>query len=175
MQRGIENNIFFLFSTVLSTAMATTPTDLENCMETLIKVFRRYAEKGSDGNNLTKKELNTLLKTELPSFLAVKFSIVFPPMLSQFQSTFYSTALASTPSISMSLSLRPRRTPKLWTRSCPTWTTTKMKRWTLKNLLASSRASQPSVSGFITSRRSEGQIPQRKKNGIIITLCQHLK
>ncbi|XP_076010857.1 protein S100-A1-like [Genypterus blacodes] len=48
------------------------PTELEACMETMIKVFKRYAERGSDENNLTKKELHNLLKHELPCFLATQ-------------------------------------------------------------------------------------------------------
>ncbi|XP_013868624.1 protein S100-A10 [Austrofundulus limnaeus] len=41
------------------------PSDLENCMETLIKVFHRYANNAS----LNRKQLRTLMECELSNFL----------------------------------------------------------------------------------------------------------
>ncbi|XP_045901165.1 protein S100-A10b [Micropterus dolomieu] len=44
-------------------------TELETCMETLIKIFHRYADEDGDGKTLSKKELKKLVETELPTFL----------------------------------------------------------------------------------------------------------
>ncbi|CAI5690998.1 unnamed protein product [Oreochromis niloticus] len=44
---------------------ATMPSELENCMEGLIKVFHRYAKNGS----LTRQNLRQLMEAELSSFL----------------------------------------------------------------------------------------------------------
>ncbi|XP_026013174.1 protein S100-A10-like [Astatotilapia calliptera] len=41
------------------------PSELENCMEGLIKVFHRYAKDGS----LTRQNLRQLMEAELSSFL----------------------------------------------------------------------------------------------------------
>ncbi|XP_071062159.1 uncharacterized protein [Pseudochaenichthys georgianus] len=44
-------------------------TELENCMESLIKVFHRYSIEDGDAKTLSKKELKKLLENELPTFL----------------------------------------------------------------------------------------------------------
>ncbi|XP_008321368.2 protein S100-A10b [Cynoglossus semilaevis] len=44
-------------------------TDMEIGMETLIKVFHRYATKDGNGKSLNKKGLRTLLENEVPTFL----------------------------------------------------------------------------------------------------------
>ncbi|XP_068592381.1 protein S100-A10b [Cebidichthys violaceus] len=44
-------------------------TDLEKCMESLITIFHHYADEDGDGKTLSKKELNKLIETELPTFL----------------------------------------------------------------------------------------------------------
>ncbi|KAA8591641.1 protein S100-A1 [Etheostoma spectabile] len=44
-------------------------TELENCMESLIKIFHRYADEDGDATTLTKKELKKLMEAELPTFL----------------------------------------------------------------------------------------------------------
>ncbi|TNN77999.1 Protein S100-A10 [Liparis tanakae] len=44
-------------------------TELENCMESLITIFHRYADEDGDGQTLSKKELSKLIETELPAFL----------------------------------------------------------------------------------------------------------
>ncbi|XP_043117462.1 protein S100-A10b [Puntigrus tetrazona] len=45
------------------------PSDLENAMETLIKVFHRYASTDGCSTSLNRKELKKLMETELSSFL----------------------------------------------------------------------------------------------------------
>lgn len=45
------------------------PSELENCMEGLIKVFHRYAKDGS----LTRQNLRQLMEAELSSFLKVRW------------------------------------------------------------------------------------------------------
>lgn len=47
------------------------PSDLETSMETLIKVFHRYASKEGDTGTLSRKELKTLMEAELAGFLKV--------------------------------------------------------------------------------------------------------
>lgn len=47
-------------------------TDMEIGMETLIKVFHRYATKDGNGKSLNKKGLRTLLENEVPTFLKVR-------------------------------------------------------------------------------------------------------
>lgn len=49
-------------------------TELEKCMESLITIFHRYADADGDGKSLSKKELNKLVETELPTFLKVRIS-----------------------------------------------------------------------------------------------------
>ncbi|XP_029308489.1 protein S100-A1-like [Cottoperca gobio] len=44
-------------------------TELENCMESLITIFHRYADEDGDGSTLSKKELKKLMENELPTFL----------------------------------------------------------------------------------------------------------
>lgn len=52
------------------------PSELETAMETLIKVFHRYASKdGVKTSTLNRKELKMLMETELSSFLKVGYNI----------------------------------------------------------------------------------------------------
>ncbi|XP_075965566.1 protein S100-A1-like [Anarhichas minor] len=44
-------------------------TELEKCLESLIVIFHRYADEDGDGKTLSKKEVNKLIVTELPTFL----------------------------------------------------------------------------------------------------------
>ncbi|KAG5270853.1 hypothetical protein AALO_G00173030 [Alosa alosa] len=53
-------------SLVLSAIM---PSDLETSMETLIKVFHKYASREGDSGTLSRKELRTLMEAELAGFL----------------------------------------------------------------------------------------------------------
>lgn len=48
-------------------------SQLENAMETLIKVFHTYSSKEGDKYKLSKAELKSLLQGELSVFLAVSF------------------------------------------------------------------------------------------------------
>ncbi|CAN9503737.1 unnamed protein product [Ophioblennius macclurei] len=45
------------------------PSDLENAMETLIKVFHRYASKDGGSGTLSRRELRELMENELSNFL----------------------------------------------------------------------------------------------------------
>ncbi|KAJ8336291.1 hypothetical protein SKAU_G00396340 [Synaphobranchus kaupii] len=45
------------------------PSELENAMESLIKVFHRYASKEGSSNSLSRRELKELMENELTSFL----------------------------------------------------------------------------------------------------------
>ncbi|XP_076135886.1 protein S100-A10b [Alosa pseudoharengus] len=45
------------------------PSDLETSMETLIKVFHKYASREGDSGTLSRKELKMLMETELAGFL----------------------------------------------------------------------------------------------------------
>ncbi|XP_037549273.1 protein S100-A10a [Nematolebias whitei] len=45
------------------------PSDLETCMETLIKVFHRYASKEGHSATLNRRELRLLMENELANFL----------------------------------------------------------------------------------------------------------
>ncbi|KAJ8383795.1 hypothetical protein AAFF_G00214820 [Aldrovandia affinis] len=49
---------------------AAMPSELECAMESLIKVFHRYADKEGDSNTLSRGELKDLMSTELSGFLA---------------------------------------------------------------------------------------------------------
>lgn len=48
------------------------PSELENAMESLIKVFHRYASKDGKSNTLSRRELRELMECELPNFLKVR-------------------------------------------------------------------------------------------------------
>ncbi|KAI3361056.1 hypothetical protein L3Q82_013257 [Scortum barcoo] len=56
-------------SSLLSAPSSAAMTELENCMESLIKIFHRYASDDDDGNTLNKKEFKKLMENELPTFL----------------------------------------------------------------------------------------------------------
>ncbi|XP_026205706.1 protein S100-A10a [Anabas testudineus] len=45
------------------------PSELENAMESLIKVFHRYASKDNKDTTLSRRELRELMEHELPNFL----------------------------------------------------------------------------------------------------------
>ncbi|KAG5842860.1 protein S100-A1-like [Anguilla rostrata] len=45
------------------------PSELESCMESLIKVFHRYASKEGNSNSLSRRELKELMENELNTFL----------------------------------------------------------------------------------------------------------
>ncbi|KAF7663024.1 hypothetical protein LDENG_00220310 [Lucifuga dentata] len=62
----IKHSVARSCSAALSATMASSPTDLENCLDTLINVFHRYADKEK---TLDKKDLRKLLENELPTFL----------------------------------------------------------------------------------------------------------
>ncbi|CAL8290647.1 unnamed protein product [Merluccius merluccius] len=55
---------------VFSETHLATMSELEKCMESLIKVFHHYAAGDGDMATLTKKEFKQLMETELSSFLA---------------------------------------------------------------------------------------------------------
>ncbi|XP_026173718.1 protein S100-A10b [Mastacembelus armatus] len=57
------------FATSRLAQISEAMTELENCMESLLKVFHRYANKDGDGNTLSKKELKGLIEAEFPTFL----------------------------------------------------------------------------------------------------------
>ncbi|XP_075965305.1 protein S100-A1-like [Anarhichas minor] len=44
-------------------------TELEKCLVSLITLFHRYADEDGDGKTLSKKGVNKLIVTELPTFL----------------------------------------------------------------------------------------------------------
>lgn len=48
------------------------PSELENAMESLIKVFHRYASKDGKSNTLSRRELRELMENELSNFLKVR-------------------------------------------------------------------------------------------------------
>lgn len=48
------------------------PSDLETCMETLIRVFHRYASKEGNSATLNRRELRLLMENELANFLRVR-------------------------------------------------------------------------------------------------------
>ncbi|XP_056143019.1 protein S100-A10b [Lampris incognitus] len=54
------------------------PSELETSMESLIKVFHRYADSDGDGKTLSRKELRKLMETELPNFLKVEICLSCP-------------------------------------------------------------------------------------------------
>ncbi|CAJ1083314.1 hypothetical protein PFLUV_G00157240 [Xyrichtys novacula] len=48
---------------------ATMPSELENAMESLIKVFHKYASKEGRSGTLSRRELRELMENELSGFL----------------------------------------------------------------------------------------------------------
>lgn len=48
------------------------PSDLEIAMESLIKVFHRYASKEGRSGTLSRRELRELMENELSNFLRVE-------------------------------------------------------------------------------------------------------
>ncbi|XP_017276255.1 protein S100-A10a [Kryptolebias marmoratus] len=45
------------------------PSELETCMESLIKVFHHYASKDGSGATLNRRDLRLLMENELSNFL----------------------------------------------------------------------------------------------------------
>lgn len=48
------------------------PSELEGAMESLIKVFHRYASKDGRSGTLSRRELRELMENELSNFLKVR-------------------------------------------------------------------------------------------------------
>lgn len=48
------------------------PSELETAMESLIKVFHRYASKDGKSGTLNRRELRELMENELSNFLRVR-------------------------------------------------------------------------------------------------------
>lgn len=65
--RSEEESMYISF--LLSAPTSAAMTELEKCMESLITIFHRYADEDGDGMTLSKKEVNKLIVTELPTFL----------------------------------------------------------------------------------------------------------
>lgn len=55
---------------------ATMPSELETAMESLIKVFHRYASKDGRSGTLNRRELRELMENELSGFLKVRSAYV---------------------------------------------------------------------------------------------------
>lgn len=51
---------------------ANMPSELEQAMESLIKVFHRYASKDGRSGTLSRRELRELMENELTNFLKVQ-------------------------------------------------------------------------------------------------------
>lgn len=100
---------------------ANMPSELEIAMESLIKVFHRYASKEGRSGTLSRRELRELMENELSNFLRVWRR----PERGQVTRD----AAANAPCACLSL----RRTPRRWIRSWRTWTPTATARWTLKS------------------------------------------
>lgn len=49
------------------------PSELEGAMESLIKVFHRYASKDGRSGTLSRRELRELMENELSNFLKVRW------------------------------------------------------------------------------------------------------
>merc|ERR1712142_337616 len=52
-----------------ATTVSTMPSELENAMESMIKVFHKYASKDGKPGTLTSRELRELMENELSGFL----------------------------------------------------------------------------------------------------------
>lgn len=66
----IFSNFFFIFQRKHTSA--TMPSELEGAMESLIKVFHRYASKDGRSGTLSRRELRELMENELSNFLKVR-------------------------------------------------------------------------------------------------------
>lgn len=97
------------------------PSELEIAMESLIKVFHRYASKEGRSGTLSRRELRELMENELTNFLRV-WTGAEPG-----QVTCAAAANASCACLSL------RRTPLRSIRSWGTWTPTATARWILKS------------------------------------------
>lgn len=98
------------------------PSELEIAMESLIKVFHRYASKEGRSGTLSRRELRELMENELSNFLRVWTRA----------ERGHVTCDAAVNASCARLSLR--RTPLRWTKSWRTWTPTATARWTSKSL-----------------------------------------
>jgi len=66
-------NCCFSFSVQFRHTSAAMPSELETAMESLIKVFHRYATNvGKDRAALTRRQLKDLMENELSTFLLVR-------------------------------------------------------------------------------------------------------
>lgn len=68
---GITFLVFKLLCSIQIITVENMASQLENAMETLIKVFHTYSSKEGDKYKLSKAELRSLLQGELSVFLAV--------------------------------------------------------------------------------------------------------
>lgn len=84
---------------------ANMPSELEIAMESLIKVFHRYASKEGRSGTLSRRELRELMENELSNFLRVS------TCAERSQVTCDAVVNASCACLS------PRRTPLLLTKS----------------------------------------------------------
>lgn len=98
------------------------PSELEQAMESLIKVFHRYASKEGRSGTLSRRELRELMENELTNFLKV-----WDPTE---RSQVTRNAVINAPFGCLSL----RRTLLLLIESWRTWTPTATARWILKSL-----------------------------------------
>lgn len=125
-------SIWTLFSSLKNTS-ATMPSELETAMESLIKVFHRYASREGKTGTLNRRELRELMENELSNFLKVRGD------LDQHAHCIITVSRIILPNPKLSsrcpfLWHSPRRTQLPWTRSWRTWTPTVMARWTLRSL-----------------------------------------
>lgn len=70
----IFNNFVSVWTFVLQSkdTTAAMPSDLETAMESLIKVFHRYASRDGRSGTLSRRELRELMENELSNFLRVR-------------------------------------------------------------------------------------------------------
>lgn len=71
----VQINQFLLYFNICFLSLntsATMPSELETAMESLIKVFHRYASKDGKAGTLNRRELRELMENELSNFLKVR-------------------------------------------------------------------------------------------------------
>lgn len=56
----------------LSAHIATTMTDLEKCLESMMVIFQNYGSEHGDKKYLNKSQLKRLLEEQFPSFVRVR-------------------------------------------------------------------------------------------------------
>ena len=125
-------SIWTLFSSLKNTS-ATMPSELETAMESLIKVFHRYASKEGKTGTLNRRELRELMENELSNFLKVSWDLGKHAkcIITVSRITLLNPKLSSRCPF---LWHSPRRTPPPLTRSWRTWTPMAMARWTSRSL-----------------------------------------